>query len=395
MPGAALEHAEPLNSPTSGSGSFSAAGVRPRSRHHVISPRRVPKRAVSLDLENPRTQSAAAAAAAPAAVAATNAWHHIHRLGNWQRSCGGRCARPRRTFVLLLLACVLLFAATGAIGEVRAAGKKLVRHLYYGYDPMLLGRNSRRFPSPSCCAGGACAAPRTGRTAVLTLVRSDNHLPLLQQLECTLRRSNPGVEFGVLMVPGELGAEALAWMERKNLTRLEVPPLYYPNAFNPSYGDSWAKLRLFALTQYDAVVFVDSGAVVAGDLSPLFSLPTEFAASWDQSTMFGRGPRLQGLNSGLLLVRPCAAMLEHMLQLLRAHAKLRFTYAAAEQEFLNWYFRFTGMMLPVEYNTMTPESLRGNLTLGGRHPVVVRFGEGGAVPGTSAHQYLCTQRELG
>ena len=53
------------------------------------------------------------------------------------------------------------------------------------------------------------------------------------------------------------------------------------------------------------------------------------------------------------------------------------------------------MMLPVEYNTMTPESLRGNLTLGGRHPVVVRFGEGGAVPGTSAHQYLCTQRELG
>ena len=285
----------------------------------------MPKRAVSLDLENPRTQSAAAAAAAPAAVAATNAWHHIHRLGNWQRSCGGRCARPRRTFVLLLLACVLLFAATGAIGEVRAAGKKLVRHLYYGYDPMLLGRweqgagqgarqgddaicvpppgtfstsvvacarsgqrartrahegfrqivehyaqhaccrrhvdsgravrctalfwrqsqlcpppfrfdacrNSRRFPSPSCCAGGACAAPRTGRTAVLTLVRSDNHLPLLQQLECTLRRSNPGVEFGVLMVPGELGAEALAWMERKNLTRLEVPPLYYPNAFNP------------------------------------------------------------------------------------------------------------------------------------------------------------------
>ena len=84
--------------------------------------------------------------------------------------------------------------------------------------------------------------PRTGRTAVLTLVRSDNYLPLLQQLECTLRRSNPGVEFGVLMVPGELGAEALAWMERKNLTRLEVPPLYYPNAFTPR----WVPLLLRA-----------------------------------------------------------------------------------------------------------------------------------------------------
>ena len=72
-----------------------------------------------------------------------------------------------------------------------------------------------------------------GRAAVLTLLRSDAYLPLLQQLECTLRRSNPGVQLGVMMVPGELGAATLAWIDRNSLTRVEVPPLYYPNPFNP------------------------------------------------------------------------------------------------------------------------------------------------------------------
>ena len=40
--------------------------------------------------------------------------------------------------------------------------------------------------------------------------------------------------------------------------------------------------------QYDAVVLVDSDTAVVGDLSPLFSLPIEFAASWDQPKLFGR-----------------------------------------------------------------------------------------------------------
>ena len=57
------------------------------------------------------------------------------------------------------------------------------------------------------------------------------------------------------------------------------------------------------------------------------------------------------------------------------------------------------MMLPVEYNTMASDSLDGNLTLGGRRPVVVHFTQhkpfGGPVPGRPGHQFLCTREELG
>jgi alpha-N-acetylglucosamine transferase len=54
------------------------------------------------------------------------------------------------------------------------------------------------------------------------------------------------------------------------------------------YGRNWLKLRVFNLTQYDAVLLVDSDLLVLGDLSHLFSLPVEFAAIWDQPTILGR-----------------------------------------------------------------------------------------------------------
>ena len=57
------------------------------------------------------------------------------------------------------------------------------------------------------------------------------------------------------------------------------------------------------------------------------------------------------------------------------------------------------MVLPVEYNTMASDSLDGNMTLGGRCPVVVHFTQhkpfGGPVPGRPGHQFLCTREELG
>ncbi len=42
------------------------------------------------------------------------------------------------------------------------------------------------------------------------------------------------------------------------------------------------------MVQYDAVVLIDADVAVTGSLSPLFSLPFEFAASWDQSKWLNR-----------------------------------------------------------------------------------------------------------
>jgi hypothetical protein len=78
------------------------------------------------------------------------------------------------------------------------------------------------------------------------------------------------------------------------------------------------KLRAFGLTQYDAVLLVDSNAFVAGDVAPLFALPTDFAAGWDQARWL-RGndtAAVRAVSGGALFLRPCAATEAHLLDLL-------------------------------------------------------------------------------
>ena len=43
------------------------------------------------------------------------------------------------------------------------------------------------------------------------------------------------------------------------------------------------------------------------------------------------------LQSGFILIRPCAATAQHMLKLARSSTLLQFPYTTAEQEFLGWY----------------------------------------------------------
>ena len=68
---------------------------------------------------------------------------------------------------------------------------------------------------------------------------------------------------------------ACAWQADATLP---MPPL----CCRPAASHNWLKLRAFGLTQYDAVLLVDSSAYIAADISPLFDLPTDFAAGWDQ-----------------------------------------------------------------------------------------------------------------
>lgn len=272
---------------------------------------------------------------------------------------------------------------------------------YYQYDPGLLGRSHTDFPAPSCCVGGACAGRNVTnqRVAVVSTLSSAEYLPLFLQLECTLRRSNPSVDLAVMVTPGVLEPAQRRLFNDLNVHILETKPLEFKNTYEPRYSRNWIKLRAFNFTQYDVLLMLDSDIVVPGDLSPLWTLPTPFAAVWDQQRWLGRHrATLRGINGGVLLLRPCPATAKHMLDLLNQYPKLRFTHGTAEQEFLAWYFRYTGMMLPLEYNVQVSASLVGNLTVGGRDPVVLHFTANkpwrGKEPGVLGHDFLCDAETL-
>lgn len=68
----------------------------------------------------------------------------------------------------------------------------------------------------------------------------------------------------------------------------EPPPPSLHLPLHNRYSWNWLKIRAFGLTQYDAILLVDSDAIVVGSLRPLFGLPTDFAAVWDQARWMNR-----------------------------------------------------------------------------------------------------------
>ena len=83
------------------------------------------------------------------------------------------------------------------------------------------------------------------------------------------------------------------------MLRPQVDDIVIPN-HRGRYFLNWVKLRAWQWEEYDAVILLDSDAVVLGDLTHLFKLPTNFAwASQNGHTGYdwNRG--------GMIMMRPC------------------------------------------------------------------------------------------
>lgn len=279
-----------------------------------------------------------------------------------------------QTLLLLALACV-------------SVGSLITPRLRVGLEEALAMARAGRGPPPptrdldfpiqACCIGQQCVRNSRGRHAVVTHVGSHREITQLQQLEASVRRTNPGVDLGVMLVRGELGAAATQRVMDMNVTVIYVEPLRPEErggGEQRSDSHNWLKLRAFGLTQYDAVLLVGSHAYLTADISPLFALPTNFEAGWDQAGKVGGSgtAALRSVAGGGLFLRPCATTEAHMLDILRRERErerageevtrrgsgggvglpLRHALpqgaAAAEQEFLAWYFQDTGVALPFD-----------------------------------------------
>lgn len=205
-------------------------------------------------------------------------------------------------------------------------------------------------PSPRCCFGADCVT-HSGRFAVVTPFTSDEYIPLLEELACSLRRSNPGIPLYAMTARDILSNTTLS-VASKYATVMFVKSLFYHNNF-PRYTKNWIKLRAWGLTQFDGLLLVDSDVSIVGNLTSVFSLPTDFAVSFDEAVQ-GKAPTKSwnlGYNqAGVVFLRPCLPVANHMMHLVAKDPALRFSSGHAEQDFLNWYFSLTRVSLPLEFN---------------------------------------------
>ncbi|GAB4518513.1 MAG: glycosyltransferase [Roseibium sp.] len=194
--------------------------------------------------------------------------------------------------------------------------------------------------------------PPGGRAAYVTLVTNRDYVLGASALLRSLRRTGTPADLVVLYTPGvEDGDLGMLEPFRPRLGKCDRLPL--SDAFNerhergrlhkaapftkggkPAFHtplDNFVKLRLWQLTEYDKVVFIDSDALVLKNCDKLFAYP-EFCAA---PNVYESLEDFHRLNSGVFTARPDGSTFQAMLaELDRPEAFWRRT----DQTFLESFF---------------------------------------------------------
>ena len=91
------------------------------------------------------------------------------------------------------------------------------------------------------------------------------------------------------------------------------------------------------------------------------------------SALSRRYTSLGSAQGGVVLLRPCRAVAEHMVALAMGDERLQFRWGHAEQDFFNWYFRYSRLTLPLMYNAIGHLLAGGRLLPDGSLPRIVHF----------------------
>ncbi|WP_424932958.1 glycosyltransferase [Amaricoccus macauensis] len=188
--------------------------------------------------------------------------------------------------------------------------------------------------------------------AYVTLVTNDAYLPGAIALVRSIRHTGTRADI-VVMHTGAVASETLAPLTALGATLFQADLLPTSTAFNnahakreihgknpftkgekPSFHtplDNFVKLRLWQLTRYEKIVFIDADALVLRNLDRLFDYP-EFSAApnvYESLVDFRR------MNSGVFAARPSEATFNAMLTALDTPGAF---WKRTDQTFLQHFF---------------------------------------------------------
>lgn len=105
-----------------------------------------------------------------------------------------------------------------------------------------------------------------------------------------------------------------------------------------TWKDCWTKYRIFDLTQFDKIVFLDADIMVLKNLDHLFDLPHMTSAL--DGEYFGLWKGWPHFNTGVLVIEPNHELFEDILNFCRSYPRDKFpNYVLADQEMLNLYYK--------------------------------------------------------
>jgi hypothetical protein len=197
--------------------------------------------------------------------------------------------------------------------------------------------------------------------AYATLLSSADFLPAVQVLIHSLAKTGPSFPLLLCALVGRVDEEQLraavaAATEGGSLTVLTVwwqplpPP---PRARHPHrWRDNWAKLRLWQLTDYTRILYLDADCLVLRSLEAVFAtresaLPGfSFLGTPDWGRWTRRSSRK--MNGGVFLMRPSLAAFSALVAF--SEAPERYRSQEAEQGLFNSFFGERRCCLDYSYN---------------------------------------------
>lgn len=204
------------------------------------------------------------------------------------------------------------------------AGKELWR----GYFPQLSGKNKSSVQIP--------------KLAYVTVLHSSEAyvcgaIALAQSILLTGSSISEPIDL-VLLADDSISPKSIDGLKSAGWKIIHIQRILSPFAKKDAYNQwNYSKLRMWQLTMYDKIIFIDSDILVLKNIDGLFSYP-QLSAAPNEDVIF---------NSGIMVVEPSQCVFENMMH---KTSKVK-PYNGGDQGFLNeiftWWHR-----LPKKINYM-------------------------------------------
>uniref|UniRef100_A0A0D9VQE4 Hexosyltransferase n=1 Tax=Leersia perrieri TaxID=77586 RepID=A0A0D9VQE4_9ORYZ len=185
--------------------------------------------------------------------------------------------------------------------------------------------NVSALTSPSSSTSPAAnGGRRPRREAYATVLHSsDTYLCGAIVLAQSIRRAGSTRDL-LLLHDHTVSRPALRALAAAGWTPRKIRRIRNPRAEKGTYNEyNYSKFRLWQLTDYDRVVFVDADILVLRDLDPLFSFP-QLTAVGNDGSLF---------NSGIMVIEPSQCTFQ---SLIRQRRTIR-SYNGGDQVFVWWH----------------------------------------------------------
>lgn len=175
--------------------------------------------------------------------------------------------------------------------------------------------------------------------AYITVLTSADYLEGVRTLLYSLKRTGSAYPLVVLVPEGfddGLRKILLAWGCRvEQAARVDLGQYAQQNP-RPYWNETFFKLRIFAMEQYDKLLYIDSDMIVLDNLDHLFSC-THITACQGGKLIYG----WEDMNSGLMLIEPNVQEFDALMNLIPAvcESKIRANCGFGDQDVISHYYK--------------------------------------------------------